>query len=254
MDVIIFFVKLITLNIWGGQVYEPLIEFIKEQGKNVDIFCFQEVINGIKGEKTEVISNAPNAIVDIYSQIQAVLSKFQGYFAPAQKEAGNAIFIRKNIQVAKEDNFFVYRFRDSYKDGKTETTGRNLQYIQFKVEGEQFTIANLHGLWAPGGKGDTPERIEQFKKVKEFLDDCEGGKILCGDFNLWLKTKSMAILEKEMKNLVKDYGFTSTRSSFYDKDDLFADYIMVSKDINVLDFKVLQDEVSDHLPLFLEFN
>lgn len=250
--------KLLSLNIWGGQVYEPLIGFIKEQSETVDIFCFQEMLNGIKGEKSDVISNAPNAIVDIYSQFQDILLGFQGYFAPAQDEAGNAIFIRKNIKVLKEDNFFVYRFLNSYKDGKTETMGRNLQYIQFKVEDKQFIVANLHGLWDPQGKGDTPERIKQFKKVKEFLDNCEGKKILCGDLNLLPDTQSMLILEKEMKNLVKDYKITSTRSSLYsrflDKNDKFADYVLVSKDVSVKDFKVLSNEVSDHLPLFLDFS
>lgn len=29
--------KLLTLNIWGGTVYGPLIKFIKQQGKSVDI-------------------------------------------------------------------------------------------------------------------------------------------------------------------------------------------------------------------------
>ena len=32
----------------------------------------------------------------------------------------------------------------------------------------------------------------------------------------------------------------------------FADYIFVSKDIKVKDFKVLPDEVSDHLALSIE--
>ena len=249
--------KLITLNIWGGQLYKPLIEFIKKQ-QSVDIFCFQEVLNGKKGEKTEVILNAPNAVSDIYSQIQDILSGHQGYFAPAQSEEGIAIFVKKSIAVAKEGNIFVYRTRNSYEKGRAETLGRNLQYVQFKINDKHFAVANLHGLWARGGKGDTPERIEQFKKVKEFLNTIKGEKILCGDFNLWPNTESMAILEEKMKNLVRNYNISSTRSHFYDsdvydKDDLFADYIMVSNDIKVLGFKALAVDVSDHLPLYLEF-
>jgi hypothetical protein len=48
-----------------------------------------------------------------------------------------------------------------------------------------------------------------------------------------------------MINLVKDYNVTSTRSSHYPKEEKFADYIFVSKDIEVKDFKVLPDEVND---------
>lgn len=250
--------KLLTLNIWGGQVYEPLVKFIKAKRNEIDIFCFQEVLNGKSGEKTEIITNAPDARIDIYSELCDILSGFQGHFAPTQDEEGLAIFIRKNIPVTKNGDIFVYRYIDAMENNKTETIGRNMQYIQFEINGNQFTIVNLHGLWVRrGGKDDTPERIEQSKKVMDFLDNINGAKILCGDFNLWPKTGSMKILEKEMKNLVKDYKITSTRNSlysrFFDKNDKFSDYILVSKDVKVLDFKVLQDEVSDHLPLFLEF-
>ncbi|MEK7160123.1 MAG: endonuclease/exonuclease/phosphatase family protein [Patescibacteria group bacterium] len=251
--------KLLTLNIWGGQVYEPLIEFIKSKRNEIDIFCFQEVLNGIKGEKSEVIVNAPNAVIDIYSQIKDILLEYNGYFVRTQYEEGLAIFIRKNISVTKNGDIFVYRYRDSMENKDVETIGRSIQYVEFKIINNQFAIVNFHGLWVNrGGKDDTPERIKQSRRIKKFLDNTNGTKILCGDFNLWPKTQSMAILEKEMKNLVKDYNIASTRSSlysrFFDKNDRFADYILVSKDVKVLDFKVLPNEVSDHLPLFLEFN
>ena len=56
-----------------------------------------------------------------------------------------------------------------------------------------------------------------------------------------------------MRNLIKEYNITSTRTSFYKKPVRFADFVFVSKDIKVNDFKVLPDEVSDHAPLFLDF-
>ena len=34
----------------------------------------------------------------------------------------------------------------------------------------------------------------------------------------------------------------------------FADYIFADNKLKITDFKVLANEVSDHLPLFLEFN
>jgi endonuclease/exonuclease/phosphatase family metal-dependent hydrolase len=115
-------------------------------------------------------------------------------------------------------------------------------------------IANLHGFWIPESKEDTPERLEQSDKIIKFLDSYKHGKILCGDFNLNPNTKSMFKLEEEMVNLVKKHNVKSTRSGLHTRKDKFADYILVSKDIKVLDFKVLQDQVSDHLPLFLEFD
>jgi exonuclease III len=65
--------------------------------------------------------------------------------------------------------------------------------------------------------------------------------------------QSLAILEEGMKNLIKEYGVTDTRSSLYTKPIRFADYILVSPEIRINNFKVLAEEVSDHLPMVLEF-
>ena len=63
----------------------------------------------------------------------------------------------------------------------------------------------------------------------------------------------LAILEEGMRNLVKETDVTSTRSHYYTKPEKFADYILVSPDITVVDFNVLPDVISDHLSLVLEF-
>lgn len=240
--------RLITLNIWGAQLYKPFIAFIKEQEKTTDIFCFQEVFNG----RPSPLPIFKDAVVDIYSQLETILSTFQGYFARAE-DIGLAIFVRKTIEVEKEGDIFVYRWRDAMEHNNARTMGRNMQYVQFSYKKKNYAVANLHGLWNGAGKTDTPDRIEQSKKVKTFLDSMKGAKILCGDFNLLPDTKSIEILEKGMRNLVKEHGVTSTRSHYYTRSDKYADYILISPEIKVSDFKVLQDIISDHLPLQLEF-
>lgn len=86
----------------------------------------------------------------------------------------------------------------------------------------------------------------------------KGGKVLCGDFNLLPQTKSIAMLEGRMRNLIKEYNIKTTRSKLNPyhgtpTEQHFADYVFVSEDIKVLDFKVPEAEVSDHLPMILEF-
>jgi endonuclease/exonuclease/phosphatase family metal-dependent hydrolase len=56
-----------------------------------------------------------------------------------------------------------------------------------------------------------------------------------------------------MVNLVREHNVQSTRTSFYTKPDKFADYVFVTPDISVRNFKVLPDEVSDHAALYVEF-
>ena len=56
-----------------------------------------------------------------------------------------------------------------------------------------------------------------------------------------------------LRNLVAEFGVTSTRTSLYTGPGRFADYAFVSPGVEVHAFRVLPDEVSDHAPLMLEF-
>ncbi len=194
-------------------------------------------------------------IGDIFSKIQTVLSDHQGYFYPDHENGiGMATFIKKNIAIENVERIFIHRWMNAFENDDYRTIGKSLEYVKLKVGERSFLIANMHGLWNGAGKTDTPDRIAQSNKVKELLDGFNGPKILCGDFNLSPDTESIKILEKDMKNLITEYGVQSTRSSYYPKDNKFADYILVSPDVQVKDFKVFPDEVSDHLALYLEFN
>ena len=132
--------------------------------------------------------------------------------------------------------------------------GRNLQRLEFDYQEKTYSILNFHGMWNGQGKTDSPKRIEQSNIVRKNFDEARGLKILCGDFNLNPDTESVNILAKDNVDLIKRYNVNSTRSSYYKYEPKFADYVMVSPDVEIKDFKVLDDEVSDHLPLFVEFN
>jgi endonuclease/exonuclease/phosphatase family metal-dependent hydrolase len=68
-------------------------------------------------------------------------------------------------------------------------------------------------------------------------------------------TKSLTKFDElGLSNLIKKHGVTSTRTRHYSKPEKFADYIFVTNDIGVRDFRVLPEEVSDHAPLYVEFN
>ncbi len=244
-------IKLISLNIWGGRIYAPFIDFLKSRFGDTDIFCFQEVFDNPSEKHSRIHKEVRE---DINQGIKPILSDFNGWLAPSQDyEESLAMYVIKTIPLQKTGDVFVYRWKNAMVGNDGTTFGVNVQYAQFEQNKKQYTICNLHGHWTPKFKGDDPARIEQSKNIKKFLDSIEGAKILCGDFNLAPDTQSMEILEDNMRNLIKEYGITSTRSHHYKEGVKFADYILVSPEIEVKDFKVIQDVVSDHLPLYLEF-
>lgn len=253
--------KLITLNLWGGKLYEPLIDFIKEKSQGVDIFCFQDSLFGSKPDFTPIQNGRANLFVEmekVLSEFNSVIyrdpdeSYIHGELLPLDIGCGQVIFVRKSFKILESGGFRSHEDSPYHKGGDM-VSGR-CQWIKFQSnKEEQVTVLNMHGLWQRNSKKvDTPERLQQSEKLNEFFKHVEGKKILCGDFNLNPDTESIKILEKDMKNLVKEYSITSTRTSFYNKPEKFADYIFVSPDVEVKDFKVLPDEVSDHSALFLE--
>lgn len=250
--------KLITLNTWGGKLYEPLIQFIKGN-KNVNIFCFQDVLFGTEPEFSPIEKGRLN----LFSEVSNVLKDYEYIISrepehswvgseilPKNIGAGKVIFVSKKFKIIRSGEFDVcdVSFRDQV------IVSSACQWIEIDINGEVITILNLHGLWQKDSKKkDTAERIEQSRRIHAFLSSVSGKKIFCGDFNMIPDGESMKILEEGMRNLITEYAVISTRSKHYPKEEKFADYILVSDDIRVNNFKVLSDEVSDHLALYLDF-
>jgi exonuclease III len=242
--------KLVSLNTWGGKA-AGIIDFFKVY-EDVDIFLLQEVFyEGTERTTWSETSRKNNA--RLFHEIQTVLPNHQGYFAASESnEWGLAAFVHNSISVEETGNIFVHRWLDALKGQDGATLGRNLQYLKIRNESIGMMICNFHGLWNGKGKSDTEDRLKQSEKILEFIGGTDDSVILAGDFNLSPDTESLAMLEKDMRNLIKEYGITSTRTSYYEKENKFADYVLVSPGIAVKDFRVLPDEVSDHAALYLE--
>ena len=99
--------KLISLNIWGGHDLTPLLNFINDQSKDTDIFCFQEVINSENDGVSKEGYKYNNLVY-----IKNCLKNYTCYFHPSHEnflfdsptnfplEVGPAIFV-KNIITEK---------------------------------------------------------------------------------------------------------------------------------------------------------
>jgi endonuclease/exonuclease/phosphatase family metal-dependent hydrolase len=114
----------------------------------------------------------------------------------------------------------------------------------------------MHGLRDLNGKMDTPERVEQAKRLLDLsrqASEAEDLAVICGDFNVEPDSETLALLgDAGFSELVTGRGFTTTRNSQYKKPGKFADYMLISDADAVQKFEVVYDpEVSDHCPLVL---
>lgn len=240
--------KLISLNLWGGHVLEPLLSFLKREEK-IDIFCFQELYD----EATQKMSDEDREIhLDLFRRIQSHLPNYISLFAPVIPGYGIGMLIKKDVLAIKAHGDVLIHENPEYK-GSGPTHSRKLQWVTIVVKNKEVMLINVHGLWNGKGKGDSPERLAQSQKIRSFMDSHNMPMIICGDFNLRPDTESLNIIREGMEDLIMQKGITSTRTSFYPKEEKFADYIFTSSTLKVNTFRVLSDEVSDHAPLFLDF-
>jgi hypothetical protein len=255
--------KLITLNVWGGKIHEPLVNFLSKHREDTDIFLFQEVYD------SNITTITPAGYKsDLLDEFKGILFDFDYFYSPAfsgrdfDKEVdynlsqGLAAFWKKDLRLKDKGAIFTHnKFNEIGFFDYAEKTDppRLFQYLEF----EDLLVINFHGYWEPRPKFDTPQRLEQSKKILDFISNYDKSKIVAGDFNLNINTQSVSMLESKLTNHVKEEDYKTTRSAVYDPEykpfDKFADYIFSSRDIKVNDFEVMKDVVSDHLPLMLDF-
>jgi len=254
--------RIITLNAWGGRSMHPLMRFFRRYKDEVDVFCLQEVFDA---DPSVLRIRYPDEHLrgDMYRLIRDELQGFRGHFARFDDDPnrmGLAVFVREVLPVVSVEDFVLHVPENPMDDGKAVVSSRKIQLAKFMGKDDGFLVANYHGLWVNGPKTDTPERIRQSNRLSDTLRKHRGPKVLVADLNLLPDTGSLRILEIEagLRNLVRDYGVTSTRTPLYrhyenPAEPNFADYVLPSRDLSVKRFEVLPDIVSDHAPLFVEF-
>jgi len=252
--------KILSLNIWGGRAgKEGLLNFLKEQSMTVDVFCLQEVwsapyehyegasAGGLVIQHGDVMTNGLH-------DIASTLTDFEYFFHPHfMDNYGLMMLVRKSIDVLGSGEYWVHKQKGYMPEGDIGHHARNMQYVTLRHGVTDYTICNFHGLWNGKGKTDSEDRILQSNRIVASLSAHTGEVVLMGDFNLLPETESIKLLETAgLRNLITEYGVTSTRTSIYKKPEKFADYAFTSSGVLVKDFTVLPDEVSDHAPLLLE--
>ena len=249
--------KLISLNTWGCRITKPLFEYIKNCSQATEVFCFQEILKGGKGktDKDEVKS--------AYEDISNLLPKHTGYFFEYGDEGyyyekrkdevdfqfGIACFVQRDLSQTFKQGIHLYDPQAVWKD----YSGRFAAGAALAVQVQGYGIINVHGMWQGSIKEDTEAKIKQSKLLIELSRSLQGKKILCGDFNLLPHTQAVHLFCDKYTDLIKEYGISDTRGSLYPYDLRYSDYIFTDKTMHVSGFAVPRLDLSDHLPLVVEF-
>lgn len=260
--------RILSLNLWGGQVLDPLLAFIRAQAPGVDIFCFQEMLDA-----SVRIPLGCRFRTTLFAELSAELPEFDGRFDPMvtwEETAedgrrvgipfGLATFARRSLPIARREAVTVIEHLDDLdaSPGQHWIT-RPVQLTHLRGPRGPLLVANYHGMARPGTKLDSPDRIAQSLALRRILAEQagpDGAVALLGDLNLLPETESVRLLEQAYRNLVVERGVPTTRSRLNPHfgtptEQRHADYAFVSPALTVVDFEVPDVEISDHLPLIL---
>jgi endonuclease/exonuclease/phosphatase family metal-dependent hydrolase len=264
--------RIMCLNGWGGRLHDSLIPYI--QLASPDVLCLQEVVHTPTAKNEwlnyrdgkhelpqranfflEVAKALPNHVATFCPAAQGVLWD-SGEAVPSQW--GLATFTRNSLTIIGQTQAFVHKSfsADGFGDHPRSRNAHAIRVFDHK-RNWPIGIVQMHGLRDLNGKMDTPERLSQARRLAALATTIseEGDRlVVCGDFNVEPNSETFNILGKlGLIDLVTTWGFAGTRTTHYKKPGKFADYMLVSATVKVLDFNVVtQPEVSDHCPLVLE--
>ena len=264
--------RVISLNAWGGKLHEPLIRYLRDA--HPDVLCLQEVTRSV-GVTSDWLEYRDGSHIlpqraNLFDEIKAILPHHDVFFAPTARgtlfdgdrqvwsEFGLATFVRNSYPIIGHAMDFVHGdfSGDGYGEHPRPRNAHCLRIFDY-ANSRPVTIAQLHGLRDLAGKGDTPARHAQAQSLVSLIRRIwrPGERlVVCGDLNLLPDSATFgALAELGLTDLVTSRGHTDTRTSHYTKEGRYADYMLVTPDVDVAMFDPVADpEVSDHRALLLE--
>lgn len=256
--------KLLNLNICIKlDNTDKIIKLLEKE--NADICTLQEAMNGVDETCFEMYKSknklvkmknykfnefAPLFIAKGVSKNGIIIRDFGG-----KAEQGSLILSKYRIK--HHDNLFYYneyKYEYDATEFREKDWCRSIPNAILDINGKELQIINVHGIWNKDKVGDE-RTISQSKFILSKIRD-DIPCIVLGDFNLLPDTESIRLINDKMNNLIYEYNIKTTRPTFndgLDKGALVCDYIFVNGKVEVNDFKVLNNNSSDHLPLLLDF-
>lgn len=248
-------IKILTLNIWGGELLDRVINFIRKE--DPDIALLQEVNNGM-----DSLNSKFKSIDILRKELGFPYCSFEPLFLDIRSgnkiPQGNAIFSRFPIGNQKAI-FFDIPFGEFNLEeiksnlGKNQFLSMGMLKTDVNVNSRNINSYSVHGIWGFDGE-DSARRLKMSKIIVEEIKNRKD-VILAGDFNLKPSTKTIKNIEGYLQNvfgkeLIRTFNMKHKKLPGYAT--AAVDMIFVSKHFKVINHYMPNVDVSDHMPLVCE--
>lgn len=220
-------------KVYAKVTINEICKVIRESG--ADIIALNEVdCKTFRAQGLDQIAYI-SEVTGYFGQFGKTMSHYNGYY-------GNGLISKYRIISARNHVL-------STNDGKYMMEPRGMLECQVDVEGSIINVLTVHfGL-------KLQERTQAVHYISEFLQNIEGTTILMGDFNLDYETEfdEMKPLLENLKDTAIETGKAKELKTFTSLNPIKKiDYILVSKDVEVVNTGIIRSSASDHLPIFAD--
>ncbi len=242
--------KILQLNIWSGKLEKQISELLRRE--DADVVCLQEVVQ-VEGGRSYFFLDLQELMSATGYEYFYHTPSWSGKYMRREAHWGNCVLSKTPFK--STHSFYTYQEKVNDFDFLEDTdynAGRSVQHVSVEHNGQPVNILNHHGYHLHSHKNGDEETVRQCGLIADYAKKLNGPVVLCGDFNLIPDSPSLEQINAVLVNHVKERGILSTRTPLTHKTEA-CDFIFTSPDIEVMNFQVLDDIVSDHKALTIEF-
>lgn len=181
------------------------------------------------------------------------------YYVPAHQDEktgqgfGNVILTK--FPIKNSANYFL-QTKDKSLGESYDNENRLLLKITINTENQDVDFYTTHLSYTHQFQ-ETEKKITEVRNLLDIVKTFTMISILSGDFNLTPSSDSVKSISNILKNLAPGFGentWTTKPFSYNGFEvntlDYRLDYIFGTKNIKLIETKILSTEYSDHLPIF----
>lgn len=246
--------KLLQLNIEEGKRYEEIVTYVLQQ--DFDILHFQEVTSGEQNLRGMEIFKVLKKHLE-YEGIQAVYWRLRSdpntYMSNATLFKPSFTPVSSHIEFLKPYEEVARERMDDYASLPTCALD-----VAFNLNGKKIHFINAHLVWGPTPE-DKPYKLEQGKKLYDYVKSLQEQFVLSGDFNVSPDSQIVSWINELGRNHVVEKKITNTLNpNLHRAQQLFpkglaVDFLFTEKSLKVKDFQLVDSpDLSDHYGLTIE--
>lgn len=248
--------SIFQLNIHSDNHWDNLVSFLKSN--SFDILLFQE-ITGL-GTICGTINSKRDCFRDLSMLLEAgycgELAISNGFTSGPDAYIGNAVFYNKKFTLINKKTIILNSLESPFPSDSIsfENTGHNILHLDLSVNNKLLSVLTTHGAWAKTSE-EHPHQTEQGEKLLAYLKNISTPFIFTGDLNLNPAQPLIQKISELARNLITENNIPNTlnprlhRSGNLFPGGVAVDYIFVSQDLKLIDFEVVENDISDHFGL-----